>query len=320
MVQQARALKERIDGVLLLDKAEGFSSNQALQQIKRLFRAAKAGHTGTLDPFASGLLPICFGEATKFSSFALEADKRYEASVQLGVSTDTGDRDGRELQRSPVAVGDAQIEHALAGLRGEIRQTPPMYSAIKKDGKALYEYARAGIEVERAERSVTIYALELIARRTTEIDIAVTCSKGTYIRTLAEQIGAALGCGAHLSRLRRTGSGALDVTEAVTLAALLEADEARRASWLLPADALVAGLPRIDLRPAQAADILLGRAVAWSGAPAASGDAAQPLKRAYASGRFLGLVAEVAGKLRAQRLISTVSGPESQVDLEARAV
>lgn len=314
MSPKPKAVKQRVDGVLLLDKAEGLSSNHALQQVKHLFCAAKAGHTGTLDPFASGLLPICFGEATKFSGFALDADKSYEATVLLGVSTDTADRDGRELQRQPVAVSDAQVEQALAGLRGSIRQTPPMYSALKKDGKALYEYARAGIEVEREDRSVIVHALQLLARRGAELDIAVTCSKGTYVRTLAEQIGAALGCGAHLSRLRRTASGAFHIAQAVSFVSLQGEDQQTRHRRLLPPDALVAGLPSIELTPGQAVDIGHGRAIAWESADD------EFLARAYTTGRFLGLVCAAGGTLQARRLLSGDPHSEARIGLEASAV
>ncbi len=315
--QSGKAPKRRVDGVLLLDKAEGISSNHALQQVKRLFNAEKAGHTGTLDPFASGLLPICFGEATKFAAFMLEADKGYEATVALGVTTDSGDRDGRVLARHPVHVGEAQIEPALAGLRGQISQTPPMYSAVKKNGKHLYEYARQGIEVERAQRRVEVHTLEFVAWRGNELDISMTCSKGTYVRTLAEQIGAALGCGAHLSRLRRTASGAFRLADAIGFDALAAADAAARARRLLPVDALVAALPRLELEPAQAADLQHGRCIAYRGA-------APACARAYAAGRFLGVVGVGAGELRAQRLMSSSGGQpipgRAHVDLEASAV
>ena len=232
-------------------------------------------------------------------TFALEADKSYEACVQLGVSTNTGDREGRELQRRTVVASDAQIEQALAGLRGEIQQTPPMYSAIKKDGKALYKYAREGIEIERAERSVFIYALELIVRRDTEIDITVTCSKGTYIRVLAQDIGKRLGCGAHLHALRRTGSGALILDAACTLDELATLDEAGRDARLQAADVLLADAPLLRL-PAAAAARFLGGVRIRIDQPDA------PLLRVYGpqSRAFLGSAHVAAGELISHRLLS----------------
>jgi tRNA pseudouridine55 synthase len=308
---RAKQPKQRIDGVLLLDKAEGISSNHALQQLKRLFNAEKAGHTGTLDPLASGLLPICFGEATKFSGFALNADKRYFATLKLGVSTDTGDREGRELARHAVDMDSARVEQALATLRGQIVQTPPMYSALKRNGIALYEYAREGIEVEREPRQVTIHALQLIALRGDEADIAVTCSKGTYIRTLAEQIGAQLGCGAHVLRLRREASGALSLASALPFERLEALSAPERLRCLLACDTLAASLPKLSLDDRQAAALQQGQASAWPamGAPAQA--------RAYFEASFLGVVRVEQGQLRAQRLMS---GEVRAPKLEAGAV
>ena len=208
---QRRIIRRVVDGVLLLDKSQGVSSNGALQTARRLLNAAKAGHTGTLDPMASGLLPLTFGEATKFSQMLLDADKVYEAVVQLGVDTDSGDADGAVIATRPVAVDRAALEAVLTRFRGEIEQVPPMYSALKRDGKALYEYAREGIELEREARRVTIHALELLDFAGERFAIRVHCSKGTYIRSLAMDIGAALGCGAHLCALRRTAIGAFEL-------------------------------------------------------------------------------------------------------------
>jgi tRNA pseudouridine55 synthase len=224
--QRPRVPRRVLDGVLLLDKGIGLSSNDALMRAKRLFLAKKAGHTGTLDPLASGLLPLCFGEATKFSQDLLDADKTYEATMRLGIQTSTGDAEGEVLQTRPVEVSVPDVEAALERFRGPISQVPPMHSALKRDGKPLYEYARAGQVVERVAREVTIHALDLLGAALPDVTFRVTCSKGTYVRTLAEDIGAALGCGAHLIALRRTGVGALTLDRAVTLEAL-EAMRAR---------------------------------------------------------------------------------------------
>jgi tRNA pseudouridine55 synthase len=245
-----RIARRAVDGVLLLDKPVGLSSNDALMRAKRLFNAKKAGHTGTLDPLASGLLPLCFGEATKFSQDLLDADKTYDATLKLGVRTTTGDAEGEVLQTRPVTCDRAAIDAALTAFRGPIMQVPPMYSALKRDGKPLYAYARAGQTLEREARAVTIHALACI---TCALDVAasvtirVTCSKGTYIRVLAEDIGEALGCGAHLTMLRRTGVGALTLNDAVTLNELSDADEPRRLACLQPVDALLSTFEPIEL-------------------------------------------------------------------------
>jgi tRNA pseudouridine(55) synthase len=217
MKTEARRKRVPVHGVLLLDKPEGLSSNDALVRAKRLLNAEKAGHTGTLDPFATGLLPLCFGEATKFSQDLLEADKTYETTVQLGVSTNTGDTEGEVTATAEVAVTPAQIEAVLARFRGPIAQVPPMHSALKRDGRPLYEYARAGITLEREARQVVIHALELLSYEAPLLRLSVTCSKGTYVRVLGEDIGAALGCGAHLKTLRRTAVGRLTLEGAITL-------------------------------------------------------------------------------------------------------
>src|SRR5471032_1817069 len=245
--QRPRVPRRALDGVLLLDKPLGLSSNDALIRAKRLYLAKKAGHTGTLDPLATGLLPLCFGEATKFSQDLLEADKTYEATMRLGVRTTTGDAEGEALQTRDVTCDEAAIHAAMAHFRGEIAQVPPMYSALKRDGKPLYEYARAGQTVEREARNVTIHALDLIACALPDVTFRVTCSKGTYVRTLAEDIGEMLGCGAHLVALRRTGVGALTLEHAVTLDALAEATPDTRDSWLQPVDALLSTFPAVHL-------------------------------------------------------------------------
>ena len=278
-----RPPRRQVDGVLLLDKPAGPSSNQALQQARRLFNAEKAGHTGTLDPFATGLLPVCFGEATKFSADLFDADKRYVATARLGETTDTGDNEGHVVQRRDVAVSDEAIECALAAFRGDITQIPPMYSALKRDGKPLYAYAREGIALEREARAVRIAHLQLMQRKGNDIVFDVTCSKGTYIRVLAQDIGEALGCGAHLVALRRVGVGALSIADAVTLEALQALDTDRRDACLQPPDCLVATLPRVQLSDADTARLLHGQPVAQQGEPAARCRLFAP------EGRFLGI-------------------------------
>ena len=245
-------------GVLLLDKPLGLSSNDALQKAKWLLRAEKAGHTGTLDPLASGLLPICFGAATKFSQASLDADKRYLATLKLGQTRRGGDLEGEVLQTRPVNVTRADVEAACARFTGEIEQLPPMHSALKHEGKALYEYARAGVEVEREARRVTIHAIDIVEGDHERWVLDVRCSKGTYIRTLAEDLGEALGCGAHLAALRRSASGAFSVDDALTLEALAAMDEAQRDAQLKCADALLAHWPRVQLPDDEAGRFLTG--------------------------------------------------------------
>src|ERR1700761_4134832 len=242
-----RVPRRALDGVLLLDKPIGLSSNDALIRVKRLYLAKKAGHTGTLDPPATGWLPLCFGEATKFSQDLLEADKTYEATMRLGIRTATGDAEGEAIETREVTCDEPAVLAAMARFRGEIVQVPPMYSALKRDGKPLYEYARAGQVVEREGRQVTIHALEMLACALPDVTFRVTCSKGTYVRTLAEDIGEALGCGAHLVALRRTGVGALTLEHAVTLDALSDAEPQQRDAWLQPVDALLTSFPPVQL-------------------------------------------------------------------------
>ena len=252
--------RDLVNGVLLLDKPVGLSSNDALIKAKRVMNAKKAGHTGTLDPFATGLLPLCFGEATKFSQDLLEADKTYDATVHLGVKTTTGDTEGEALETRDVDVTVEQIEAALARFRGPILQVPPMYSALKRDGKALYEYAREGITLERDARPVTIHALELVEYTAPMLKIRVTCSKGTYVRVLGEDIGAALGCGAHLNALRRIQVGALTASTMISLEDLQA--HAEPLSLLAPVDALLATFPSVELTPELAKRFLNGQRLA----------------------------------------------------------
>ena len=260
---RARVQRRPVHGVLLLDKPLGLSSNQALQKAKWLLRAEKAGHTGTLDPLATGVLPLCFGAATKFSGLHLDADKTYEATLQLGVTTTTGDAEGEVIERRAVpAITPEQLEAVRQRFLGRITQVPPMHSALKKDGKALYEYARAGIEVERAPREVEIHALNLALAQVDQaqaaIKIEVTCSKGTYIRTLGEDIGQALGCGGHLTRLRRTATGPFVAAQCTTLPALEALDDDERLNLLQPAEALLPDHTAVTLAADDAAKFLTG--------------------------------------------------------------
>lgn len=294
--------RRRLDGVLLLDKALGESSNRALQAARRLYDAEKAGHTGTLDPLATGLLPLCFGEATKFSSDLLNADKRYVAVVQLGVTTDTADTEGKVLRRRPVEVDRRAVEKALAAHTGEIDQIPPMYSALKRDGKPLYEYARAGIELERAARRASIHRLDLLDASDLaggRFVVEVLCSKGTYVRTLAADIGEFLGCGAHLAGLRRTGIGVLDVAAAHSLAQLEALAAEARDALLLPPDSLVANLAEARLDAADAVRLRHGQSVRWSG------EAGARLRAYDHEDRFIGVCRQtVDGWLQPQRLVA----------------
>ncbi|MEO0313673.1 MAG: tRNA pseudouridine(55) synthase [Pseudomonadota bacterium] len=262
MSHPAKRKRVPVHGVLLLDKPEGISSTQALAKVKWLLNAEKAGHTGTLDPFATGLLPLCFGEATKFASDLLDADKTYEATIRLGITTTTGDPEGDVLETRAVDVQLAQIEAALDQFRGPIDQIPPMYSALKRDGKPLYAYARAGQTLERDARAVTIHELQLISFTSPDLQIRVRCSKGTYIRVLGEDLGQALGTGAHLVSLRRVGVGSLRIDEAMTIDLLEAAPEENRKNHLLPVDRLLSDLITLILPPAQAGRFLQGQRLA----------------------------------------------------------
>jgi tRNA pseudouridine55 synthase len=240
---QVKKTWKQVDGVLLLDKPIGLSSNDALQKARRLFSAAKGGHTGTLDPLATGLLPLCFGEATKFSADLLGADKTYEAEIKLGITTDSGDAEGNVLATAAVNVQESDIFDVLPQFIGAIEQVPPMHSALKLNGRPLYELARKGVEVERQPRAITIFSIDFLGLDSDSLKLRVACSKGTYIRVLATDIGEALGCGAHLSALRRTIVGDLDLVQSVTLSELEALDESERAGRLLSVDALLQSLP-----------------------------------------------------------------------------
>ncbi len=253
--------RRNLCGVLLLDKAFGHSSNTVLLRTKILFNAVKAGHTGTLDPFATGLLPICFGEATKFAGYMLDATKAYDATIKLGWTSTTGDADGDLVFQHAFSGDGSEIETVLQNFRGHISQTPPMHSAIKLNGKPLYKMARAGIEIERAARELTIYELTLLARRDDELDIRVVCSKGTYIRVLAQDIGAALGCGGYLAALRRTGTGGYRLEQAHKFEALQSMSGAAREAVLLPVDTLLQDLPATTIGDEEARHLTQGKIV-----------------------------------------------------------
>jgi len=289
----------RVDGVLLLDKPQGVTSNAALQSARRLYSAAKAGHTGTLDPMATGLLPVCFGEATKFSADLLEADKTYEADVLFGVTTNTGDADGEVLERRIPLFGRVELENVLQRFHGTIKQIPPMYSALKKDGQPLYRLARQGVEIEREAREVVIRELRLLEFSGDRCRLAVTCSKGTYIRTLAEDIGRSLACGAHLTALRRVAVGDLSIAQAVSLDCLGHLTDEDRNRRLLSPDSLLQTLPAVvlDLQDAQRFS---------HGNPVAVAVNVVGKCRVYADGRLLGLGhADDSGRLQPSRLVAS---------------
>lgn len=302
---RARVARRPVHGVLLLDKPLGWSSNDILQKVKWLLRAEKAGHTGTLDPLASGVLPLCFGAATKFSQLQLYADKTYQAVMCLGVKTSTADAEGEVIETRSVTVSPEDVVRAAGQFTGPISQVPPMHSALKKDGKALYEYARAGIEVERQARQVTIYKLNMALAQTDKgqdaIDLEVKCSKGTYIRTLGEDIGEALGCGAHLSALRRVATGGYTEAQCVTLADLEAMSEEERLACLLPVSSLLPDHTVVMLDAENAARFSSGlrRRGTWP-------DAAQVAVYAENGQVLLGTAQVMAGELIPGRLLSPI--------------
>ena len=287
--------------VLLLDKPLGLSSNDALQKARRLFSAAKGGHTGTLDPMATGLLPLCFGEATKFSADLLDADKTYEAVLQLGVTTDSGDAEGQVIETATVNVEKDQILEALSRFIGDIQQIPPMHSALKRNGRPLYELARQGIEVERAPRAVTIHSIECLDFSGDRVTVRVACTKGTYIRVLATDVGKVLACGAHLAALRRIAVGKLDLARAVTLDELMASEEDGRGVYLQPVDALLNTLPKIEL-DGEAVDRFS------HGNPVLLPDGLTGKIRVYADGRLIGVGEPGSdGRLWPKRLVQLAS-------------
>lgn len=293
-----RIPRRRVDGVLLLDKPSGLTSNAALQRAKRLYRAEKAGHTGTLDPLASGLLPLCFGEATKFAQRLLEAGKGYVATIRFGVTTSTGDAEGEVRETRDANFTRETLEQTLARFTGAQMQTPPMYSALKHEGRALYEYARAGQDIAREPRAIVVHRMDLVAWRAPDAVVAIACSKGTYVRVLAEDIGEALGCGAHLAALRRTATGGFTVDDAVTLEALEAEPEADRDRWLRPASDLVAELPRLDLSDGDGARFRRGQVVTGAGHP--DGEYA-----VFTTAEFLGLAEVVGGIAHPRRVVAS---------------
>ena len=298
---QKKSLRREIDGVFLLDKPLGFSSNQALKKIQWLFNAKKAGHTGTLDPMASGLLPICLGEATKFSHRLLDANKTYIATIQLGITTSTGDQEGEVVSEKEVVLNEAQLKDTLKKFIGDITQIPPMYSALKFEGKPLYEYAREGIEIERKSRQIKIYGIKLIEIEGSTITIEVLCSKGTYIRTLAEDIGQALGCGGHLKGLERTQTGNFQLSDALSIETLEAMSMASREKALLPVDALLEGLPSIKLTTAETDAIKKGQSIDFI----SKNDKEVRLYRP--SGQFVGVgQSDLKGRLFPKRLIAKI--------------
>ena len=284
---------------MLIDKPLGYSSNQALQKVKWLFRASKAGHTGTLDPLATGLLPICLGEATKFAQYVTDADKTYDATIKFGMTTTTGDAEGDILITSAVNFTRPQFESACQQLIGEITQVPPMYSALKHEGKSLYEYAREGINIERKPRLINVRNITINTTAQDIAQITVVCSKGTYIRTLAEDIGAILGCGAHLVGLQRTETAGYLLPQAVTLAQLEAMSAESRDALLLPVDSAIQYLPKLVLNKEAAFFVMQGQSV-WQSGKTPTGD----LRLYDEQDQFLGLgFLQDDGKVAPKRLI-----------------
>ncbi len=292
----ARIERRDVDGVLLLDKPSGLTSTAALAKAKWLLRARRAGHTGTLDPLASGLLPLCFGEATRFAQRLLDAPKGYLATIRFGATTTTGDAEGEVSATFAVDFSRDALEATLATFLGEQLQIPPMYSALKVDGRPLYRLARAGQEVERAPRPIVVHALACIGWEPPLAQVTVTCSKGTYVRVLAEDIGRALGVGAHLAALRRTTTGGFRLEDAITIETLESLDDTARSQRLLPTGALVADLPRLEMAAPQARRFLQGQAVPV--------DAAETGEHAvYAGPRLLGLARVADGVAQPSRVL-----------------
>lgn len=285
-----------VHGVLLLDKPQGMTSNDALQKVKRLFNAKKAGHTGALDPLATGMLPICFGEATKFSQYLLDSDKRYRVIAKLGERTDTSDADGQIISTRSVNITQSQIDEALTHFRGDILQVPTMFSALKYQGKPLYEYARQGIVIEREARPITIYDNQFIQYDSTkhELTLEIHCSKGTYIRTIIDDLGELLGCGAHVIYLRRLQVSNYPIDNMITL------DELQNEPLLMPVDSPLQDRPKVVLSESQGKDILLGRTVIVENSVSV-----ETLVRIYQGQHFIGAGTQILNKLSPKRLIST---------------
>jgi tRNA pseudouridine55 synthase len=303
-----------LDGVLLFDKPLELSSNTALQKVRRLFQAEKAGHTGTLDPLATGLLPICFGEATKFSMALLDADKTYRALLRLGQTTITGDAEGDITAEHPVEVQQSDVDAVLARFRGEIQQLPPMHSALKHLGKPLYEYIRKGETIERELRSVVIHELVLNSFSGNTMDITVRCSKGTYIRTLAEDIGAALGCGAHLIGLRRTAIAHFDLSDAYNWQQLAAMSDEERAACVLPLESLMPDMPKLQLDAVQIQRLAQGQRLGL--------DTGLPDGKVSLHGPqgFIGVGLLQGRRLAPDRLLSGVAKQAATSSLQSRQV
>lgn len=300
MSGRRRAKGRAVSGIVILDKPKGLSSNAALQRVKRLYNANKAGHTGSLDPLATGVLPLCLGEATKVSQFLLDSDKKYRATIRLGVKTDTGDAEGQVIETAAdgvvSAIDSRSVRKQLETFRGDIMQMPPMYSALKVNGVPLYKLARSGQEVERQARAITVYGIELVEHAADEVTIEVHCSKGTYIRTIADDLGRLLGCGAHITALRRLQAGCFDEEHCVTLEQLEalvdtvtesgeQSDERFAAidELLMPADQAIDFLPEVVLPNVMADCIKQGQAVQARNLPA------DGLVRMYDEDRFFGI-------------------------------
>ncbi len=297
-----KKIRRDLHGVLLLDKPQGLTSNDALQKVKRLFQAKKAGHTGALDPLATGMLPICFGEATKFSQYLLDSDKRYRVIAKLGERTDTSDAEGTIISCKPVNVTQQQIEQALVNFRFDVMQIPTMFSALKHQGKPLYEYARQGITVEREARLITIYQNQFIhfdqEKNTLELDIH--CSKGTYIRTIVDDLGELLGCGAHVIYLRRTQVSNYPINNMVTLEQLENMHE--RDDLLMPVDSSLQDYPKIVLTQGQGNQILLGQRIKLE-----TSSASEQLVRIYQNERFIGTAIHTQFDLMPKRLVAVIA-------------
>lgn len=305
MTNQINRRKRILNGVLLLDKDSGMSSNSALQRARFFYGAAKAGHTGVLDPLATGLLPVCFGEATKFAQYLLDADKAYTATLKLGEATTTGDAEGESIGFGSTDITLAQVEEAIACFTGQITQIPPMYSALKYEGKPLYEYARAGITIERKSRQVTIYRIDILEFQAPKLVLQVRCSKGTYIRTLAEDLAKKMGTVAHLTALRRTATAGFQIAQSHTLDAISSVDEIHRDSWLLPCDVLLQHFAAVTLSDAEILRLQHGLSVQTN----ENYGIMHPLRIYSADGRFIGLVQyqPAASSLKALRLMSTAT-------------
>jgi tRNA pseudouridine55 synthase len=299
--RRSQSHRDPVDGILLYDKEVGISSNRALQQVKLLLNARKAGHTGSLDPLASGLLPICFGEATKLSQYLLDSDKRYLTTFKLGETTTTGDAEGEVIEHRPVNVSLQQLEQALNKFCGVIEQVPPMFSALKKDGQPLYKLARQGVEVERKPRSVEIFDLSIIGFDGESVDLEVHCSKGFYIRSLAFDLGEELGCGAHVTKLRRTSVGKFNIEDAINLEDLTAMENQQRLDQLLPLDAGIDTMQSVSLSDDASYYFCQGQEVRTADDPEIG------LVRVYIEdGDFIGIGEAVSGRrIKPKRLLST---------------